>query len=129
MVKTIHWPQEFEEEILSEPTGSTHLATRPGTLYFDTQYFKKGDVIDIRIGNKVIRKGMVQDELRTAKIKNLTQADFNLLKTSINSKETLKEFLSTRYNICIDDNSEITLVAYNNMNLVYLKENEDPHFC
>ncbi len=129
MAKTIHWPQEFEQEILSELTGSTHLAVRPGKLYFDTQYFKKGDVIDIRIGNKVLRKGMVHDELRVAKIKNLTQADFNLLKTSINTTESLKDFLSKRYNICVDDNSEITLVAYNNMNLVYLKENEDPHFC
>ena len=129
MVKTIHWPQEFEQEILSEPTGSTHLAVRPGKLYFDTQYFKKGDVVDIRIGNKVLRKGMVQGELRLAQIKNLTQADFNILKSSINTKETLKNFLSQRYSICVDDDSEITLIAYNNMNLVYLKENEDPHFC
>jgi len=129
MVKTIHWPEEFEQEILSEPAGSTYLAVRPGTLYFDTQYFKKGDVVDIRTGNKVVRKGMVQDELKTSQIKNLTQADFNLLKNSINTKEKLKDFLSKRYNICVDDNTEITLVAYNNMNLVYLKENEDPHFC
>ncbi len=129
MVKTIHWPEEFEQEIMSEATGSTHLAIRPGRLYFDTKYFKKGDIIDIRIGNKVIRKGMVQDELKSSKIKDLTQADYNLLKNSIKNKEALKDFLSKRYSVCIDDNSEITLVAYNNMNLVYLKENEDPHFC
>lgn len=129
MVKTIHWPEEFEQEILSDPPGSTSFAVRPGRLYFDTQYFKKGDVVDIRIGNKVIRKGMVQDETKATQIKNLTQADFNLLKETLNTKEKLKDFLAKRYNICVNDDTEITLIAYNNMNLVYLKENEDPHFC
>jgi len=129
MPKTIQWNIEFTAEVMSEKTGSIYYAVRPGRLYYDNEYFKKGDVVDIRIVNKVVRKAMIQDELRLAKIKDLTQMDYNLLKPQINTKEKLKDFLARRYNIDIGDSSEITIIPYNSMNLVYLKENVDPHFC
>lgn len=129
MPKTIHWPKEFEQEVLLEPLDAIYLTVRPGRLYYETQYFKKGDIVDIRIGNKVVRKALVYDDLRLSQIKNLSQAELNLLKSSINTKEKLQDFLGNQYNLQLDENSDITLVFYKNMNLVHLKENEDPHFC
>lgn len=129
MPKTIQWNEEFEQEILKEPTGAIYIAVRPGRLYFDTQYFKKGDIVDIRIKNKVIRKAMIQNDPKLLQINELTPSDYNLLKSSINTKETLKDFLEKNYKIELNNTSEITVIPYNNMNLVYLKENVDPHFC
>lgn len=129
MPKTIQWNEEFEQEILTESTGSIHLAVRPGRLYFDTNYFKKGDIVDIRVKNKVVRKAMIQSDPKLVQLNELTLPDYNLLKASINTKENLKNFLEKNYKIELDDTSEITVIPYNNMNLVYLKENVDPHFC
>lgn len=129
MPKTIQWNEEFEQEVLKEPTGGIYIAIRPGKLYFETKYFKKGDIIDIRIKNKVVRKAMIQSDPKLLQINELTPSDYNLLKSSINTKETLKDFLEKNYKIKLNDASEITVISYNNMNLVYLKENVDPHFC
>ncbi len=129
MPKTIQWNEEFEQEILNEKTGSIQIAIRPGRLYFDTQYFKKGDIVDIRVQNKVIRKAMIQNEPKLIQINELTHSEYNVLKSSINTKEKLKYFLEKNYKTELDDTSEITVITYNNMNLVYLKENVDPHFC
>lgn len=129
MPKTIQWNAEFEKEVLEESTGTIHIAVRPGRLYFDTKYFKKGDIVDIRIGNKVVRKAMIQDDPKLLQLNELGAPDYNLLKTSINNKENLKNFLKKNYKIELNDTSEITVIPYNNMNLVYSKDNVDPHFC
>lgn len=123
MSKTICWPSDFAQEVLDESPCSIRFAIRPGSLYYDTKYFKKGEQVDIRIDSLIVRKAIIQDELKLLQIKDLMQVHYNLLKKGINSQEKLIKFLSKRYNQQITEESQITLIAYMNMNLIHLKEN------
>lgn len=129
MPKTIQWNKEFKDEVLEAKTGTLNIAVRPGKLYFETEYYKKGDIVDVRIGNFVVRKAMIQEPQKLVQLKDLTPYEYNLLKNDINTKEKLKCFLEKKYNLTLDDTSEITVITYNNMNLVDMEENNDPHFC
>lgn len=128
MAKTINWPQQFHDEVINEVEDSIKLAIRPGRLYYDTHYYKKGDIVDIRIENTVVRRAMVHDDLKIITVKDIQQVELNLFKKSLQSKEAIINFLSERYDLCADENTEVTLIAYRNMDLVDTSENEDPHF-
>lgn len=128
MAKAINWPQEFKNEVINEAEDSIKIAIRPGRLYHDTKYYHKGEIVHIRIDNTIIRTAVIQEEMKVCKIKDISKVDLNLLKNSLQSTESIKNFLSKRYNICIDENTEVTIITYRNLGLTDEALQDDPHF-
>ena len=125
--KSINWPQEFFEEIVSEDSDQPKIAIRLGDLYFDNGYYVSGDVVDIRVDHKIARKGQIISEMRLIKIKDLSQDDFRQHKISLQNKLDLISHLTQRYSQAVDENTEITVITYKNLPVNKGELYDDPH--
>lgn len=126
MAKAINWPKEFYEEVIQEDQTSPKIAVRIGSILFDNAYFSDGEIIDIRVNHKIVRKGMILGEAQLKKIKELTDEDFSMCKKSMYSKSNLISFLSNNYNLLVNDETSVTVITYKNLDLAPL-EDDDPH--
>lgn len=126
MAKAINWPKEFYNEVISEDTESEKTAIRLGSIYFDNGYFTDKEIIDIRVDHKVIRKAVILGEAKLLKINELSDEDMSKYKKSMDNKTNLINFLSKNYNQQVNEETEITLITYKNLEIVP-SEDDDPH--
>jgi|GEM_PF-1332315 len=129
MAKAINWPLSFREEVIQEDTDSVHLALRLGDLYYQNRYWVEGEVIDIRVNHKVIRKGVIVGDMRQIPLQDLSEAEFKLLKSSLKNVAAVESFLSQTYQTTITKATPVTLVMYRNLaiNEDEMEAEDDPH--
>lgn len=127
MSKAINWSQEFHEEILSEDSSSLKLALRLGSLYFDNAYYADGDIIDVRVDHKIVRKARIVGDSRLSKIKDLTAKDLSMCKKLLRNHASVAHFLANNYNCVVGENDIITVIRYKNLNKEEAEIFDDPH--
>ena len=113
MSKTINFPLFMENEIINEDDIYPKIAFRLDEVYLN--YYKKMDLVDIRVGEKILRKGIILKNVYSMKLGEL---DFNLLqfaKSQMQSIESIKDLLNKIYNTQINLNTNIYIVTYKNL--------------
>jgi hypothetical protein len=129
MPKAINWSQEFLEEILNESPDDIKMAIRLGSLYFDNDYYKLGDVVDIRVNHKVERTAVIVGSLKLCKIEELTTGDIAAFKKNLDTQEKIAEFLKKTYNQNVKNDTMVTVIKYKNFPIRDMDDLEDPHMC
>ncbi|MDD3150691.1 MAG: hypothetical protein PHV68_07630 [Candidatus Gastranaerophilales bacterium] len=127
MPKSINWPQEFYKEIINEEVKSLKVAIRPGTLYADTNYFRKNDIVDIRVNHKIVRKALIYHDMLVGQINELPENITDLFKAEYKSQKLIAEFLKKTYNKHVDENTMVTIIPYLNLPLQKEVNVDDPH--
>ena len=127
MAKAINWPEQFHEEVLAESTDSPKIALRIGSLYFDNGYYVNGEIVDIRVNHKIVRKGQIQDEMRLSQIKDLSADEVKSYKTPLQDKSNIIDFLSNNYNQPVNEETFVTVITYKNLPLEAVDVHDDPH--
>jgi len=126
MAKAINWPKEFYNEVISEDMESPRIAIRLGSIYVDNGYFTDKEIIDIRVDHKVVRKAVISGEVKLLKINEISDEDMSKYKKSMENKSDLINFLSKNYNQQVNEETEVTLITYKNLDIVP-SEDDDPH--
>lgn len=126
MAKAINWPKEFYDEIVSEDMESARIAIRPSSIYYDNGYYTPNEVVDIRVDHKVVRKAVILGNLKLIKIKDISDETLAKYKKSMLNKQDLINFLLKNYNQHINEDNEVTLITYRNLEMA-LPEDDDPH--
>lgn len=129
MPKAINWPELFYEEVLSEESSKEFIALRPGSLYFDNDYYKKGDVVDIRVNGNIVRKGIVSKEIELLKIEEISDALLSKCKASLQQKTDVIAFFKEYYKLESDFNSTVSIIFYENLPCDKSVHYDDPHIC
>ncbi|MDD3013959.1 MAG: hypothetical protein PHC34_09685 [Candidatus Gastranaerophilales bacterium] len=127
MAKAINWPQEFYEEIINEDSDNLKIALRIGDLYFNNGYFVDGEIVDIRVDHKIIRKALIIDDLKLYKIKDLPDNIVSLNKDRLKSKSEIISFLTNNYNQPVDEETSVTVITYKNLPFEKRDIVDDPH--
>lgn len=127
MAKAINWPEKFYDEIMAEDIDKPKIAIRIGSLYFDNGYYVNGEIVDIRVNHKIVRKGQIVEEMRITKIKDLSQNDIEMYKSTLQRKSDIIGFLSANYNQHIDEENIVTVITYKNFAIKEGETHEDPH--
>lgn len=127
MAKAINWPKEFYNEIINEDSANPKIALRLDSLYYDTEYYTEGEIVDIRVDHKIVRKGQIIGQLKASKISELDQNILHMYKNSLKSKESIINFLSSNYNKPVNEETVVTVITY--LNLPNIKDEivDDPH--
>ncbi len=113
MSKTINFPLFMEDEIINEDNIYPKIAFRLDEVYLN--YYKKMDLVDIRVGEKILRKGIILKDVYSMKLGKL---DFNIIqfaKSQMQSIENIKNLLSKIYNTSINLNTNIYIITYKNI--------------
>ena len=113
MSKTINFPLFMEDEIINEDNIYPKIAFRLDEVYLN--YYKKMDLVDIRVGEKILRKGIIHKDVYSMKLGKL---DFNIIqfaKSQMQSIENIKNLLSKIYNTSINLNTNIYIITYKNI--------------
>lgn len=113
MSKTINFPLFMEDEIINEDNIYPKIAFRLDEVYLN--YYKKMDLVDIRVGEKILRKGIILKDVYSMKLGEL---DFNIIqfaKSQMQSIENIKNLLSKIYNTSINLNTNIYIITYKNI--------------
>lgn len=127
MAKTINWPEQFYNEIISEDSISPKIALRLGTLYYDNNYYSDNEIVDIRVNHKPVRKAKIIGEMMVLQIKDLMDNILLFCKSSLREKADIINFLANNYNRSVDDNTVITVITYQNLPYEYYEGIDDPH--
>ena len=129
MAKAINWPAAFRDEVIAEDTDRVFCAFRIGRLYYDGRFWSPDEVVDIRVDHRVVRKGVVQGDLKCCAIKDLLAEDFQKQKKELNSVDEVVTFLSENYQQPITPETEVTVVYYKNLPLDpdIMDVPDDPH--
>lgn len=127
MGKAINWPKEFYYEVIGEDTESAKIALRLGSLYYDNSYYCKGDVVDIRVDNAIVRKALITDDMKLMKIKELPNEILNMNKAVLRETTNVINFLSNRYEQPVNEDSIVTVITYKNLPKEKSDEVDDPH--
>lgn len=118
MSKAINWPEKYAEEILKENKNEIKIAIRLGTLYDENEYYKQDDIVDIRTGDKILRKAQIACPTKTTKIKNIATSDLYRLKGDLHSNDSIVKFLTDTYNKKVDEETTVTIITYKNLDIV-----------
>jgi hypothetical protein len=127
MSKAINWPKWLYDEIINEDSENIRTALRLGTIYFDNGYYVDGEIVDIRVDNKVVRKAVIVGNMHTSQIRDLSREVIGMYKDSLKLKSEIISFLSTNYNKPVDDQTLVTVITYRNLPVGTLDESDDPH--
>jgi hypothetical protein len=129
MAKAINWPGQFRNEVIEESTDQCFVAFRLGRLYYDHHYWVDGEIIDLRVNHKIIRKAVIVGEMKCCAIQDLTDEDFTAQKTGIKTHEQTVQFLAETYEKEVTPSSEITVVYYKNLPVdpEIMEVEDDPH--
>ncbi|OGI05372.1 MAG: hypothetical protein A2104_05180 [Candidatus Melainabacteria bacterium GWF2_32_7] len=127
MAKAINWPEEFYDEVINEDLDRPKIALRLGTLYYDNGYYVNGEAVDIRVNHKIVRRAKIIDEMRIAKIKELSDDILSMYKSTLREKSKVISFLASNYNKPVDEEAVVTIVIYQNIPLESNEEIDDPH--
>ncbi len=117
MAKAINWPAPYRETILAEDTEQLRCAFRLGTIYFDGQYWTPDEEVDIRCNHLRVRRGVVRNELVKTTVGALSADILQHQKPDLQSVEAIKAFFKTHYDTDVTDDTELTVVFYQNLPL------------
>lgn len=114
---------------MEESTDKLCAAFRLGRLYYDNHYWVSGDLVDVRVNHRIIRKAIVEGEMKCCPIKELDAGDYEAQKHSLKTMEAVIRFLSAQYNQAVDPDTEVSVVYYRNQPLdpEILEVEDDPH--
>lgn len=115
MAKAINWPAQYRAEILNEALNRACCAVRLGTLYLDPPYWVPEEEVDLRAGGLVVRRGVVQGELKGCLLGELTPDDLTRLRSDLTTHQALITFLQRQYNQPVSLQSPVTVVYYRNL--------------
>jgi len=127
MAKTINWPQEFYEEIISEDSHNPKIALRIGDIYYNNGYYVNNEIVDIRVNHKIVRKAVIIDDLKLYKIKDLPENTILLNKNRLKNKAEIISFLAKNYNQSVDEETLVTVITYRNLLYEKREIEDDPH--
>ncbi len=127
MSKAINWPAQFYDEVTKEDLNVEKIALRLGSLYFDNEYYKEGEIVNIRVDSKIVRDAVISTKMRLMRIKDLTEELVFKYKKDIQSKDKIIDFLAKNYNESVDDDTVVTVVFYKNLSNLNVEEADDPH--
>ncbi len=127
MAKAVNWSEEFYDEVMSEDSVSPKIALRTGTLYYDHGYYVPGEIVDIRVNHKAVRKARIDAEMYLSKIKDLDEQTLSMYKKRLQTAQNAAEFLKNNYQQDINEESVVTVITY--VNLPFENEGgiDDPH--
>ncbi len=126
MSKAINWPKEFYNEVVSEDMDSPRIAVRLGSIYYNNGYYTPNEIVDIRVDHKIVRKAVILGDSKLIKIKDISQEDIANYKKSMSNKKDLINFLSKNYNQDVNEETEVTLIFYKNLEM-FNPDDDDPH--
>lgn len=129
MAKAINWPERFLQEVLNEENNIPKIALRLGSLYFDTNYYLEGEIVDIRVNHKIIRRGKIIEPLKLSKISDLSQSEIMLYKNDLSNCESISTFLADNYSQDVKSDTIVTVIKYINLPLEDSEDVDDPHMC
>lgn len=118
MAKAINWPSDFREEILAEDIVQERIALRLGDLYYNNRYWTPDEVVDIRVNQLKVRKGVIVGDLRQCAIRDLSAADLRGQKQSLREREAIAQFLAKSYGQPVDLDTLVTVVTYRNLPVI-----------
>ncbi len=127
MSKAINWPARFYDEVTKEDVNVEKIVLRLGSLYFDNEYYKEGEIVNIRVDSKIIRDAVISTKMRLMKIKDLTEELLLKNKKDLQVKDKVINFLSKNYNESVDNETLVTVIFYKNLSNLNLEEADDPH--
>lgn len=127
MPKAINWPLEFYNEIINEDIEKPRIALRIGSLYFDTGYYVNGEIVDLRVNHKIVRKAQIIDDLKLYTIDQIPVELILLNKNKLHDKGNIIKFLSENYNQTVDAETPVTVIKYRNLNIEDHDMVDDPH--
>lgn len=127
MPKAINWPLEFYEEVMKEDSENPRIALRIGSIYFDNGYYVNGEIVDIRVNHKIVRKAQIIDELQLYSINNLPEIIMSLNKNRLQNRENIIDYLSSNYNQTVIGETPITVIKYRNLAIEGHDAVDDPH--
>ena len=113
MSKTINFPLFMENEIINEDDIYPKIAFRLDDVYLN--YYKKMDLVDIRVGEKILRKGIILKDAYSIKLGELDFSILQFAKLQMQSIENIKNLLNKIYNTQIDLNTNIYIITYKNI--------------
>lgn len=112
MPKTINFPLFMENEIINEDDIYPKIAFRLDKVYLN--YYKKMDIVDIRVGEKILRQGIILKDVYSLKLEEINYSILQFAKTQMQSIENIKNLLNKIYNTSINLNTNIYIVTYKN---------------
>ncbi len=129
MSKAINWPAQFREDVINESIDQLRVAFRLGRLYYDNHYWVDGEEVDIRVNHKIIRKGVIQGDLKCCLIQELDDSDYEAQKQGLKTAAQVIQFLAETYQKDVSPQTEITVVYYKNRPLdpAIMEVEDDPH--
>lgn len=113
MSKTINFPSFMENEILNEDDIYPKIAFRLDEVYLN--YYKKMDIVDIRVGEKILRKGIILKDVYTMKLGELNFDILKYAKLQMQNIDNIKDLLNKIYNTQINLNTNLYIITYKNI--------------
>ena len=113
MSKTINFPEFMANEIINEDDIYPKIAFRLNEAYLN--YYKKMDFVDIRVGERILRKGIILKDVYSMQLGELTFDILQFAKSQMKNIENIKDLLNKIYNTQINLNTNIYIVTYKNV--------------
>lgn len=113
MSKTINFPEFMANEIINEDDIYPKIAFRLNEAYLN--YYKKMDFVDIRVGERILRKGIILKDVYSMQLGELTFDILQFAKSQMKNIENIKDLLNKIYNTQINLNTNIYIVTYKNI--------------
>ncbi len=113
MSKTINFPEFMENEIIKEDDIYPKVTFRLDDVYL--KYYKKMDLVDIRVGEKILRKGIIFKDVYCKKLQELDFSILQFAKSQMQNIENIKDLLNKIYNTSINLNTNIYVITYKNI--------------
>lgn len=114
MSKAINFPEFMENEIINEDNIYPKIAFRLDKVYLN--YYKKMDIVDIRAGEKILRKAIITKDVYELKIGQLNYEILQFAKTYMQNIDNLTKLLKDIYKVNVSLNTSIYIVTYKNIN-------------
>ncbi|OLA94739.1 MAG: hypothetical protein BHW64_02280 [Candidatus Melainabacteria bacterium LEY3_CP_29_8] len=114
MSKTINFPEFMENEIINEDDIYPKITFRLDKVYLN--YYKKLDIVDIRVSEKILRKAIITKDVYELKIGQLDKEILQYAKTYMRDINNLIQLLQKIYKVNVNLNTTIYVVTYKNIN-------------
>lgn len=113
MSKTINFPEFMENEIINEDDIYPKIAIRLDKVYLN--YYKKLDIVDIRAGEKILRKGIITKDVYELKLGQLDREILQYAKKYMQDINNLTKLLKEIYKLNINSDTKLYIVTYKNI--------------
>jgi len=113
MAKAINWPETYRAYWLAAPADArVHLALRLGDLYFTNQYWVPDEIVDLRVGHKIVRSAVIAGELRQMPVEEFSGEELAALPPDLQTPDAVVAFLALTYSQPVTLQTPVTLVPF-----------------